>query len=177
MRRRQPLPKIWLMTDERGGDVLAAVAQLPRGAGIVFRHYATPSRERRALFDRVRCQARRKGHVILLAGSPVQARSWGADGAHNRSRLASRGLRTMAVHSARERVLATAMAADLIFVSPVFATRSHPDSRLLGVAKLGLIAARARPRTVALGGLSPARFKRFNGMEIYGWAGIDAFRT
>jgi thiamine-phosphate pyrophosphorylase len=38
------------MTDERLGDALwTALRRLPRGAGIVFRHYATPPAERRAL--------------------------------------------------------------------------------------------------------------------------------
>ena len=43
------------MTDERLGDgLLDAVARLPEGTGVVFRHYSLAESARRALFDRVR---------------------------------------------------------------------------------------------------------------------------
>ncbi len=174
MRRRQPLPRRWLMTDERIGDIVTAVASLPRGSGIVFRHYGAP--KRRALFDRVRALARRRGHVLILADRPCVARAWRADGAHERSLRRSRGIRTMAVHDRVELRIARAARADLIFVSPVFATRSHPGARPLGPARLGLLVGAMRGRVVALGGMSSATWQRLNGLGLYGWAGIDAFR-
>src|SRR5690348_8595128 len=59
MQRRQPLPRLWLMTDERQGDALwEALERLPRGAGIVFRHYGLSAGERRRLFEQVRKAAR-----------------------------------------------------------------------------------------------------------------------
>ena len=61
MPSRQPVPRLWLMTDERLGDGLHdAVARLPAGAGIVFRHYSLPEEGRRALFEQVQQAARRK---------------------------------------------------------------------------------------------------------------------
>jgi thiamine-phosphate pyrophosphorylase len=172
MRHRQPLPKIWLMTDPRLGDVIPVIAQLPRRSGIVFRHYGVANR--RLLFRSVRSAARKGNHVLILADTPQRARTWGADGAHNRSTLRSCGLRTMAVHNAREAMLAKRMRADLVFVSPVFATRSHPGSRTLGRTKLGLVA--RGQKTIALGGMTAKRFKSLVALKIYGWAGIDAFR-
>ena len=89
MLRRQTLPRLWLMTDERLGEgLLSAVERLPRGAGIVFRHYSLPEPERRALFNRVRATARRQRLLLLLAGPDWQARTWGADGSHGRMRAA-----------------------------------------------------------------------------------------
>ena len=85
MQRRQPLPRLWLMTDERLGDRLfAALANLPAGGGIVFRHYRLAENARRALFDRVKEQARRRHQLLLLAGPAEQAEAWGADGSHGR---------------------------------------------------------------------------------------------
>ena len=78
----QPLPRLWLMTDERLGERLAdAVARVPDDAGIVFRHYRLGETDRRALFDAVR--AAHPG-LLLLAGSPQLAATWGADGSHGR---------------------------------------------------------------------------------------------
>lgn len=172
--RHPPLPRLWLMTDERIGDLPGAVARLPRGSGIVFRHHATDGRARRALFRRVRRIASARGLVLILADTPAVARDWGAQGAHHRSPLNSRGLRTMAVHDRRELSIAIRAKADLIFVSPVFSTRSHPDARPLGARRLGLMIGDARARTVALGGMTAERFRRLRGLKLHGWAAIDA---
>jgi len=173
--RKASLPKLWLMTDERGGDPVALVKRLPKGAGVVFRHYSTPPHERRSLFIRVKAIARRRRLPLLLAGTPRQARAWGADGAHHRSKLTSIGLRSVAVHDRHELGLAKAIRADLIFVSPVSRTRSHPEARALGPSKLGLLIGVSRSRTIALGGVNTVRFKRFAPLGVHGWAGIDAF--
>jgi thiamine-phosphate pyrophosphorylase len=170
MRHRQPLPKIWLMTDPRGGDVVAAVRRLPPRSGIIFRHYDAP--DRLALFRAVKSAARRKHHMVLLAGTPAQAKAWGAHGAHDRSVRASIGLRSVAVHSAREAALARRVKADLVFVSPVFATRSHPGAQPLGRIGFGRL---ARGHTaIALGGMNSTRFRSLAALKPYGWAGIDA---
>jgi thiamine-phosphate pyrophosphorylase len=173
--RKDQLPQIWLMTDERGGDPVALARTLPRGAGIVFRHHATTAAERRALFERIRRVARRRRLVLLLAGTPAQARAWGADGAHHRSALMSKGLRSVAVHNRRELALAMQVGADLVFVSPVFATSSHPGVRSLGVARFGLLVGNTRRHTIALGGLNDNSFKKLRAMLAHGWAAIDAF--
>jgi thiamine-phosphate pyrophosphorylase len=175
MRRRHPLPRIWLMTDERIVDLEAVITRLPRGSGIVFRHHSLYLNERRALFDRVRTLARQRHHVLLLADKPTVARAWRADGAHHRSLLVSHGLRTVAVHNVAERIVATRVRADLIFVSPVFKTRSHPGKPALGTVRLGIIASTDRRRTIALGGMNPKLTKSLATLKLYGWAAIDAF--
>jgi thiamine-phosphate pyrophosphorylase len=173
MRARQPLPRLWLMTDERMGEGLwEALARLPRGSGVIFRHYRTP--DRRAMFDRVRAVARRRGLVLLLAGTPREAAGWRADGAHGHSRhlRASRPLlRTAPAHDARELARARAHA---VLVSPVFATRSHPGARSLGPLRFGMLARRTGTPVIALGGMNGSRFGRLARLGAYGWAAIDA---
>ena len=161
------------MTDERMGDVIGAVAALPRGAGVVFRHHATPVRDRRLLFLRVRQQARQRGLTLILADRPGVARAWGVAGAHHHGTHASQGLRTVAVHDRAELVQARRLNADLIFVSPVYATRSHPGARPLGRVRLGLLIGPMRERTIALGGMTETRFRGLNALGVHGWAAID----
>ncbi|MEP6784119.1 MAG: thiamine phosphate synthase [Sphingomonadales bacterium] len=173
-RRHPPLPRIWLMTDERIDDLPAVVMRLPKGAGIVFRHHATAPQARRALFERIKIIARRRRLLLLLADTPARARAWGADGAHHRSTLRSRGLRTVAVHDGRELQIARVATADLVFVSPVFATRSHVGARTLGPVRLGLMVGTMRKEVVALGGMNARQFNRLNNLQIHGWAAIDA---
>ncbi|MBV9931944.1 MAG: thiamine phosphate synthase [Alphaproteobacteria bacterium] len=167
MRRRQPLPRLWLMTDERQGEALwAALDRLPRGAGIVFRHYGLEERQRRALFERLRPEARRRGLVLVTAGRGLPR----ADGVHNRR---GPGLRTASAHNLREIRRAERRGAEILFLSPVFATRSHPGAGLLGPRRFARLARLTRLPVVALGGMDAARFDALRG--AYGWAGIDAF--
>ena len=65
--------------------------------------------------------------------------------------------------------------ADAVFVSPVFATRSHPGARGLGVVRFGLLVRGCPVPVVALGGMDARRFRRVRGLGAYGWAGIDAW--
>ena len=171
---RQSLPRLWMMTDERQGeDVIAAVENLPRGAGIVFRHYSLASDARRELFDRVLRAARGQGMRVLLAGSPGEAELWGADGWHGWGN--GGGLRSVSVHSLRELRRAEAQGAALLFVSPVFATRSHPGARFLGTRGFARLAAQARRPVIALGGVTYANAPKLLRLGAYGWAGIGAW--
>lgn len=166
MRRRHPPPRLWLMTDERMGERLfEAIERLPRGAGIVFRHYSLGSTERRALFERVLSAARKRELLVVAAGGLP-----GADGTHN-----ARGpsLRTAAAHDLREIRRAERRGADLIFLSPVHATRSHAGARPLGARRFSRLADRTSVPVIALGGMDEARFRELRG--AYGWAGIDAW--
>lgn len=165
MVRRQPLPRLWLMTDERQGDDLwRALERLPKGAGVVFRHYGLAAGERRRLFERVRKVARRR-RLFVLAGGGLRG-----DGVHGRR---GGGFRSASAHSLSELKTAERSGARLIFLSPAFATRSHPDGRPLGPIRFGLISRHARVPVIALGGVDARKARRLP--HIYGWAGIDAW--
>ncbi len=159
------------MTDERIGDGLwAALRRLPRGAGVVFRHNATPASERRALFRRVMRVAQARGLVVVRAGDRAGA---GEDGIHGTAR--GRGLRTAPAHDRREAVTAVRRGADVLFVSPVFATRSHPAAEALGARKARRIARGLPVTAIALGGMDARRFRKCTGFD--GWAAIDAWSS
>ena len=179
MRRRQPLPRTWFMTDDRRGpDPVAVARKLPKGAGIVFRHYGLSRAERRRLFRQLRSVATARGLVLMLAGDPALARAWGADGSHGLAKgkvSATRMLRSVPVHDRKELVSARRYKADFVFVSPVFATRSHPGARSLGAVRFGQVAGIAAMPVIALGGMSTAKMRRMAALGAYGWAGIDAF--
>jgi thiamine-phosphate pyrophosphorylase len=157
------------MTDERLGEGLwAALRRLPRGSGVVFRHYTTPVRDRRRLFRRVVRIARARGLVVVRAGGRA---GYGEDGVHGGARWS--GLRTAPVHDRAEAIAAVRRGAELLFVSPVFATRSHPGAEGLGSRKARRIAQGLPVTAIALGGMDARRFRRLTGFD--GWAAIDAW--
>lgn len=173
MRPRQPLPRLWLMTDPRMGDGLwAALERLPRRSGVVFRHYQLDEQARAALFQRVRQVARRRRLVLLVAGAPLR----GADGRHGpHTRGGTAGLATRPVHHRRDLVAATRARVDAVFASPVFATRSHPGAAALGRARFGQMIRDSRVPVIALGGMDARRARSIAHLGIHGWAAIDAW--
>ena len=178
MPRSHPLPKIWLMTDARfGDDQLRAIQQLPSRSGVVFRHYHLATQQRRAMFAKVLRICRRRGHLLLLAGDERTALRWHADGFHQRSRGQTALLHSAPVHNAREIASVKRGNPDLLFLSPLFDTSSHPGARPLGplqfqrLAKLGKSA-----DIIALGGMTRQSAQMLSPRIIDGWAAIDAFR-
>lgn len=166
------------MTDPRQGDaLLRTVARLPCGAGIVFRHRELAAGERRALFDRVRRMARARGLMLVLAGPERQARAWGADGAHGWDRgprVAAAGfLRSRPCHDAAQVRAARTAGVALLFVSPVYPTRSHPGTAALGLAGLLRLTRGRRGDVVALGGMTPRRARGLARVGMARWAAID----
>jgi thiamine-phosphate pyrophosphorylase len=171
MRPRHPLPRLWLMTDERMGESLwEALERLPRGSGVVFRHYGLTLAKRRTLFARVTQVARRRGLLVVRAGPQWLGR--GETGVHGRR---GAGLRTWPAHSRREAIAGARAGADLLFVSPVFATRSHPGAEPLGRARLGLLIRGLPVPVIALGGMDAKRAATLRPLGSYGWAAIDAW--
>lgn len=165
MRARQP--SLWLFTDERAGEALwAALERLPHGAGVVFRHYATPLAERRRLWRRAALVCRRRGLVLVRAGSVRLGRE--LELTHGR-----RGSLTWPAHNRREAIAAVRAGARVVFVSPVFPTRSHPRARTLGL-RAGAVARGLPVTAVALGGMNARRYRQVHTMGFAGWAAIDA---
>ncbi len=146
-------------------DLAAVIARLPPGgAGVVFRHDGVPGRA--ALARRVARQCRVRRLALVIAGDARLAAAVGA-GVHLRggrralTAPAPRRLVTASVHNRRELGLARRAGADIVFISPVFPTASHPGQAALGPLRWRALAAAARPLVAAaLGGLTAASRRR-----------------
>lgn len=174
MARRHPaLPILWLMTDERQGDALwDALEALPRGSGVVFRHHRTVEDARGATLTRIVRIARRRG--LLVAYEVI-----GADGVRivipqrvRESALDPRAAVIGRAHDLRGAVAARRAGALAVFVSPVFATRTHVGDKALGPLRASAIPRRGVP-SIALGGMTARRFTQLQRLGFAGWAAID----
>ena len=157
------LPVRWLLTDERMPELWGALARLPPGSGVIFRHHATPAAKRLALFRRVRRIARARGLVLHAANPPLPAPIHGR----------VRGATSWPAHDRAEALAGWKAGARLLLVSPVFPTRSHPGASALGPVKAARIGRGLGVPMVALGGMTERRWRRLRGFD--GWAGVDAF--
>ena len=162
------------MTDERMGEALwPAIEALPRGAGIVFRHHATELARRRAMFELVARIARRKRLVLVRAGAERLGRR--EAGVHGDVRGFHPGLRSRPAHSRAQAIAAKRAGAHIVFISPVYPTRSHPGARSQGPLRAAAIARCLGLKTIALGGMDARRFAGLRGLGFHGWAAIDAW--
>lgn len=173
------LPRLWLVTDtDRLPDPLPAAARLPAGAGVIFRHYGAPNREAVGQALARLCRARRL--VLLVAEDAKLAYRLRAGGIHLPEHAQRRiaGLKragwrvSAAAHSAA--AVAGARGADMLILSPVFPTLSHPGARTLGPLRFAALAQAARAPVIALGGISPATARRLRGGRFWGLAAIGA---
>ena len=174
---RKRLPRLWLLTDsQRLADPLPAIAKLPRGAGVIFRHYDAKRREKVGAAVARACRAR--GLVLLVAEDEGLALRLRADGIHLPERalhrlpqLKRRGwLVTAATHGIAG--LKQARGADAVLLSPVFPTPSHPGARGLGRIQFARLVAEARIPVLALGGVNEESLRRLRGSGAFGVAGI-----
>jgi len=181
-RRGRPLPAVWLVSDPvRLPDPMAAAARLPRGSGVLARGASAAVRARLADL------ARRRGMVLLVAGDGRAALAAGA-GLHVPDRRPASGLLpfllarragapgavlTIAAHGgAASAARARRLRPDLAFLSPLFATRSHPGATALGPLRWQAAARRLGVPAVALGGVSAATIARVPWQAV-GFAAID----
>jgi len=171
---RQTFPELWLVTDERNDATLDdALHRLPRGSGLIYRHYHLPDAQRLARFHHLARIARARGMVVILADSALTAAEWGADGIYGSPRaLCPRRdmLRLATAHNLREIGEANLLGADAVLLSPAFATRSHPGAEALGPVRFRLLAAHSRIPVIALGGMDQRKADRL-GWPF--WAAID----
>jgi thiamine-phosphate pyrophosphorylase len=160
------VPPLWLFTDaDRLPDPLPAAARLPKGlAGVVFRHDGAA--ERAALGRRLARLCRSRQLVLVVAGDARLAAGLGA-GVHLRAGrwpgpLRSARLVTSSAHTVAELRRARRAGAGACFLSPVFATASHPGAAALGVSRWLRLARAAGSGVVvlALGGVDGSSVRR-----------------
>jgi thiamine-phosphate pyrophosphorylase len=168
------LPPLALMTDdERLADPHGAAAALPRGSLVIVR--SRDSARRAALAHAMLALARRRGLFVLVADDPALAARLGADGLHLPEKRVPEAGRWRARHPAW--LISAAMHGarpadpnlDFVFLSPVFATRSHPGRGPIGAIRANLRAQSLSVPVYALGGIE-AR----NARLLHGFAGIAA---
>jgi thiamine-phosphate pyrophosphorylase len=168
------VPPLALMTDdERLPDPCAAAALLPKGSLVVVR--ARDPLRRKTLAEKMLALARRRGLIVLIADDPALAAQLGADGLHLPERRANEAMHWRARHpgwlisAAMHGRRAPPPMLDLVFLSAVFSTPSHPGRCALGAARANLIASALTCPAYALGGIGPG-----NARLLHGFAGIAA---
>lgn len=149
MRRRQTVSRQWLIIAGRPGRAaIARASRLPRGSGVLLLE-AKPG----ILMPRLRLIARQRELLIVSELGRSAAR----------------------VHNVRELRAAMARRTQLILLSPLHRTTSHPSWEPIARMRAAALARLARRRLVALGGMNERRYRNLARLGFIGWAGISAW--
>lgn len=125
------------------------------------------------LYQRVAAIARRRGLILVVAGGHrLGNRDFGR---HGRIDHKVTGIKTWPAHDRAEVTAGVRAGADLILISPVFPTRSHPGERTLGIVRAAMLARGVPVPVVALGGVHRGNLRRIKYAGFFGWAGIDTW--
>jgi thiamine-phosphate pyrophosphorylase len=151
MRRRQTVPeRLLIVQDGTDPGIVAVAKRLPLGTGVLLLEPLCASNWRR-----LRLVARQRKLAIFEEVPGMGAR----------------------VHNLRELRHALLRGSELILLSPMNRTGSHPDWVPVPRMRAAAIARLGGRRVVALGGMNQKRFAKVAPLGFIGWAGISAFRT
>lgn len=168
--------------DDRLADPRPMMPRLPRGASVILR-------SKQAIDDttaRAVLQTARTHHLkLLIAGDVKLAHRIGADGVHlpnamlhalpKLRRLYPRLLFSAACHSDQALRLAAQGGADAAFLSPLFATRSHPDAPTLGVIQARRMLRDTSLAVYGLGGIKTKTASCLRSLPLVGFGAIDGW--
>jgi thiamine-phosphate pyrophosphorylase len=177
--RGRALPRAWFVTDpHRTKDVLAIVSRLPRGLGVIYRHFG--AHDRATIGLKLARLCRRRGLTLLVSADPALAQRIGAAGVHwPENRLHGvrprnpRFIETAAAHSRATIARAARLKVDAVIVSTVFPSRSPSAGSAMGALRFRRLARAAALPVYALGGVN-ARNAATAMHGSAGWAAIDA---
>lgn len=174
------LPPFFYFTDDlRGADPLQVAPHLPRGTGIIFRHYNTEYRAEMAFYLSELCK--KQDLTLFIAKTPELALKVKAAGCHLPDHRISdlsvlktdypQLLFSAACHDEASLLKAQDLGAEFAFLSPVFPTQSHPGKPALGLQRAQKMIKPLSMPVYALGGVS---FKHQNQLEQAGFSGFGA---
>ena len=186
--RRQKLrylPALLLFSDAlRLPDPIAALDRLPRGSGVVLRHYGAPGRA--ALARALAPRGRERAIKVLIGADARLAIRAGAAGLHlpeaqmcsilafGSIRQRKRFIVTISAHSLGAVFRAATRGADAAILGPVFPTASHPGRPGLGPLRFARFCRQSPIPIYAIGGIGPGNAARLKDSGAVGIAGIGA---
>ncbi len=176
------LPSVIMITDHQAVPYPEKIiAHLPPDSYIIFRDYDIKDRAETAVHVQKICK---KNNLLFgIANDEELARNLNADGLHlpeyrlsEIPKLKNEFFISISCHSEASLKEAHSLFPDVAFLSPVFATSSHPESfndpsLTIGAKEFGQICQRIKLPLYALGGLNEDNIS-----EIKNAAGIAAIR-
>ncbi len=182
------LPKMFFFTDrKRVKNIFAVVENLPKNSAIIIREYDLDEPQRLDFAQEIMAIAKKKSLKVLVGKNWQLAVKIKADGVHfsdwepmkqlpkHRNNQPKDFLVSYSCHSEKAVRKAQKYGCDLIFYSPIFATKSHLGQRPIGSLKLRNLASKTTTPIYALGGVNEKNIQTLINSHIAGIGGISMF--
>lgn len=169
------------------------IKNLPKDCAIIVRQYEMSKAQRENFAQKIIATARPLGLKILIAKDFALAKKLKADGVHFSDqdslkinfKIAKKYCRnfifSFSCHSLKSVLKAFKLKPDVIFISPIFATSSHLDAKILGIKNLAKITLKTKSKNYcnsaiyALGGINENNLIAIRKLKIAGFGAIDLF--
>ena len=123
----------------------------------------------------------KKKFTFLISSNYDIARALGADGIHypngfKNSRFDNRLLITCSYHGHKDFRRARALCSDLIFLSPIYNTKSKKNKKGLGLLRISLLANYIKCQYSVMGGIGLKNIKSLRNRGINSISGLELMR-
>lgn len=173
-------------TDRRKiSDFKKTIKDLPKNSIVIIREYDLVKEEREIFAKEISTLSRAKGFKILVGKDLILAQKIKADGVHfsDFDKIPLQIMRrknlilSLACHSLKSVIKARKLRPEMVFISPIFSTSSHQDTKSLGLLYLAKILAKNRKTLpiYALGGVNSSNIKALKKLGITGFGAINFF--
>lgn len=197
-KRNQKLPVSVFFTDrKRVEDFSVVIKSLPRNSAIIIREYDLEKNDRENFAKEIIKIAKLEGFICLIGKDIDLAKKLKADGVHfsdfdklsakilNRSGFNKKFIFSFACHDENSIKKAQKLKADMIFISPIFPTLSHLNTKNIGLKNLSKISLKTKnniygknrfsPAIYALGGINQSNISAIRKFNLSGFAAISLF--
>lgn len=178
-------PPLLLMTDtKRLADPREIIPKLPPGSGLILRHFSRKGKI--DLINKIKKIAKIHKVKLLVSDDVKLAQMMGLDGVHLSEKLLKKTAQcgcfikpkpdfivNSACHSVSALKWAEKANIDAVLISPIFTTKSHPNSKTLGAWGFQNLTRQSKVKTYALGGLNKKTARRLVQTKACGFAGIS----
>ena len=175
-------------------DLENTIKNLPKNSAIIIREYDLDAKSREIFAQEIIDLARPLGIKILIGKNFSLAQKLKADGLHfsDFDKIPTQFLQkklwpknfifSLAAHDLKSVLRLQKLSSDLLFISPIFPTTSHVNTKNLGLKNLAKISFQTKnrsyfaPNIYALGGVNLENLKSLRKLPIQGFGAIDLFQ-
>lgn len=174
-------------------NIEETIRNLPLKSAIIFREYNLAEQKRQELAVEIQKICKKFNHKLIIGKNFNLAKKIKADGYHfsdqdyvnikshddslkNYKRTWGDFVVSLACHSLNCAKKAAKTDIDLIFLSPIFPTKSHINAKTKGIFSLVRAKKLSSKPVFALGGINKQNLKQVHKLNIAGFAGIEIFQ-
>lgn len=192
--KKSGLPSSVFFSDrKRISNLEATIKSLPKNSAIIIREYDLDKKDREIFARKIAALARPRSLKIIVGKDIALAKKIKADGVHfsdfdslpiqflQKKNFAKKFIFSFACHSFKSVLLAQKLEADMVFISPAFATQSHLNTQTLGIKNLAKISLKTKSPSYlslpvyALGGINSTNLSSVRKLGLSGFAAISLF--